>query len=836
MKLQGIKLKGFKGIKHGLGVDQIELDLSGLSGLIAMTGANGSGKTTLIEQLQPFPQVVSRPTPALKNHVFLRDSEKELWFELNGHEYRSLVKIDAQSGRSEGYIWCDGQPLVDGKISSFTKTIEELFGSPDLFFSSVFAAQGAAKVSDLKPAEFKRLMGEFLRLDRYFEWEKTAKEAESRVMRAIARLDRDIERAESSIAAIDSPEVRKDAVTRKIKDLESQKKLTEDKIDALMAYIDSVKTKMAESAALSATLETERRRLVEIDAKIVAAQEQAAEKIREADTWLDLAVKAVLALENDLLDAKKVEAAAGELSVKLAELSAMKQGIELCFGEIGEIEYNLDEMRLRHAHARVEKQKRLESLRSEYVELSSQCNESQRNVDRIAHERGALVASSNIPRIESEIKSLERQAKDLERRGTISCSCGVVACNSTDCAFIRSALDAAKVLPAKYQERDAETNRIKAEGDRLKLKQDKNDAALTEAKEALSRNVALGREAKAELDKLIADQASEASALEQRRGEIKKNKDELSAKIESKQSEISDLEAQVSKLDKIKSARERLPAAQDNLSAAQKNFDRIKKEASCTVDSLKKDKGAVQHSISGIEARIDSGTEDEMQSLVEELARDRKKLSGIGDDLSSIRAELVMIESDKKRIDDLEAEIKAIQDRKNRLIADAAEWSYLKNATGPNGLRAIEIDATAPLISRYTNDLFTATVGPTHSIELRTQDDEGREVLLPVVTREDGSSEVIGQFSGGEKTWDLKALRLALTLVAKQKSGRDFRTAFADEEDGALDITAARSFIAMYREFLRLGGFESIFFISHKPECVGLADHRIVFNGGISIE
>jgi DNA repair exonuclease SbcCD ATPase subunit len=132
--------------------------------------------------------------------------------------------------------------------------------------------------------------------------------------------------------------------------------------------------------------------------------------------------------------------------------------------------------------------------------------------------------------------------------------------------------------------------------------------------------------------------------------------------------------------------------------------------------------------------------------------------------------------------------------------------------------------------------LLAATYGPAHSLELRTQDDEGREVLLPVVTRSDGSSEIIGQFSGGEKTWDLKALRLALTLVAKQKSGRDFQTAFADEEDGALDLEAAKAFIAMYREFLRLGGFGSIFFISHKPECVGLADHRIVFNGGIHVE
>lgn len=838
MKLQSIRLRGFKGIRHGLGVDQIELDLSGLDGLIALTGHNGAGKTTLMEQLQPFPQVVSRPNPALKNHVYLRDSEKDLSFRLNGHDYRTLVKIDAQSGRAEGYLWEDGRPMVEGKISSFTRAIERLFGSPELFFASVFAAQGAAKISDLRPAEFKKLMGEFLRLDRYFEWEKTAKEAEARIMRIIAGLDRGIERAEASMAAIEDPDARRQAANLKIEDLSAQKRWAEEKIQTITADLESAQARAAEARALVGTLETERQRLADIDRRIDAQKKAGAKKIQEAEDRAKDAAAAVSALESVLLRAEKIEAAAEEAKKNRAAVADLEKEREACFRSIQTIDDILHEMRQKHQKLRAEKEAALEALRSEHAELSAKHAEAQRNVDRIAHERGALVAGSNIPRLDAEIEALERQAKNLEQRGTVSCSaCSTgFACNSQDCAFIRSALDAADALPAKYAERDAEVARIKAEGSRLELERAENDKILAEAKAALDKNIIQGREAKVALVKLTDEQKVEISHQEFRRAEIKKDADALTAKIEAKQAEIANLEITAAEIDKIKAARERLPEAKGASEAAEKNLAGIKAEAEEALNILYEDRARAQAGVNDLINRIDAKTGEDVESLAAKLEGHKKSLREIEEAVSETRAALATIEADARRVRELQEEIETLRFRRGRLVAEAAEWAYLKNATGANGLRALEIDATAPLISRYANDLLTATYGPAHSLELRTQDDEGREVLLPVVTREDGSSEIIGQFSGGEKTWDLKALRLALTLVAKQKSGRDFGTAFADEEDGALDLEAATAFINMYREFLKLGGFGSIYFISHKPECVGLADHRIVFNGGVHVE
>jgi len=115
---------------------------------------------------------------------------------------------------------------------------------------------------------------------------------------------------------------------------------------------------------------------------------------------------------------------------------------------------------------------------------------------------------------------------------------------------------------------------------------------------------------------------------------------------------------------------------------------------------------------------------------------------------------------------------------------------------------------------------------------MRTQDDEGREVLDIVVILEDGSEVLLDNLSGGQKIWILMALRLAMTLLSKEKSGRNLETAFFDELDGPLDPDNSLNFISMYQAFMKAGGFKMIPFISHKPECRSMADNILLFEAG----
>ena len=79
--------------------------------------------------------------------------------------------------------------------------------------------------------------------------------------------------------------------------------------------------------------------------------------------------------------------------------------------------------------------------------------------------------------------------------------------------------------------------------------------------------------------------------------------------------------------------------------------------------------------------------------------------------------------------------------------------------------------------------------------------------------------------------WLHKAARLALTMVSKEKTNRVLDTCFLDEEDGSLDEDSAQDFISLYRQFMAQGAFDTNYFISHKPVCVAMADHRIEFTG-----
>lgn len=191
----------------------------------------------------------------------------------------------------------------------------------------------------------------------------------------------------------------------------------------------------------------------------------------------------------------------------------------------------------------------------------------------------------------------------------------------------------------------------------------------------------------------------------------------------------------------------------------------------------------------------------------------------------------------KEIVGGLQRDFETALDTQNIITAESAEWQYLKAACGKKGLQALEIDGVSPVIEAYANDLLISTFGPMNTIRFETVDDEGKEVLNIVVMDPDGTETMLENKSGGESVWILKALRLALTLLSKEKSGRAFQTVLMDEEDGALSPANAVKFISLYRSMMDLGGFDTCFYISHKQEAVALANHRLIFgSNGVQID
>src|SRR5207244_12296878 len=98
MKPISLTLKGFRGIRDGLGRDVIELDFEQLAGdakLVAMVGSNGRGKTTIMDNMTPFPIMPSRAGAdglgsfSYYDQVCLPESAKDLVWERAGDRDRS---------------------------------------------------------------------------------------------------------------------------------------------------------------------------------------------------------------------------------------------------------------------------------------------------------------------------------------------------------------------------------------------------------------------------------------------------------------------------------------------------------------------------------------------------------------------------------------------------------------------------------------------------------------------------------------------------------------------------------------------------------------------------
>jgi exonuclease SbcC len=208
IRIDRLDLRGSIGIWKGTGIDTVSIDFADYDpGLVALIGSNGKGKTTLIENMHPWPQMLTREGK-LQDHFRLRDSYRDLYFtnERNGVQYRALMQIDGQnkSGSVDYYLyWKDDahvwQPLpeINGRREPYIEEIEKLYGSLSLYLRSAFISQRSTKgnpdLSEATKGERKSLFRELAGLDYLQSYAEAAKEqvtiAEASVSTDTGRLE-----------------------------------------------------------------------------------------------------------------------------------------------------------------------------------------------------------------------------------------------------------------------------------------------------------------------------------------------------------------------------------------------------------------------------------------------------------------------------------------------------------------------------------------------------------------------------------------------------------------------------------------------------------------------
>jgi len=156
MRLLSAHIRGAIGIYMGLHKDDVTIDFTKTGpGLLGFVGAFGCGKSTLLANLHPYRSVPGHKGGFARQYR-LKDSCRDLLYQIGDDQYRFLIEINATAARPfvKSTVYKNGEPLnVDGGEKSYNEQVEKLFGSEPLYFASAFMAQKPISFSGMIPSE-----------------------------------------------------------------------------------------------------------------------------------------------------------------------------------------------------------------------------------------------------------------------------------------------------------------------------------------------------------------------------------------------------------------------------------------------------------------------------------------------------------------------------------------------------------------------------------------------------------------------------------------------------------------------------------------------------------
>jgi exonuclease SbcC len=799
-----LTLKGFRGIRDGLGLDEFTLDLEHLAGdaqLVAIAGANGSGKTTVMENLQPYSTMPSRAAVAgpggfsFYDHVILPESIKDFVWAHEGRRYRSQIVIRLTGKRrTEAYLhmadaegrWkpmqlADGT-VSDGKVATYDRCVEAICGSADTFFTSVFAAQGKRALSAYKNAEIKTLLADLLGQARIQALGQQAAET-ARLLRAglgllrqqAAGMDADAQRLQADRQRLgESPE-------RLLRSAASR-------ADALRG-LEEAQAEYARWTAQrdqSAGVESRRRQLMAERQAVLDAEERTKLRLQAQDRG-----------ERERLDqlerriASRIE---GERSRRIN----LERSQQRCLSTLKR------SAAVRRASRRLALAERLLSCREHATRA---CRERVRALERC--DAASKLAEQRLAAVEREAGRAALHACDLARRFALT---GDVPCANTDlqgrCQLLGDAREAQAMVPSAKLQIERLAGEIASVRDDLSKMQCER-VALSGAPKALAHAERCEAAARARVSAMQA-LAAQQPACDQAGAELQGIEQELAALVR----EGGD--GTCKEADEEREERARIAASRRDIAAQAHQLAEQSRAALARADAA----------LADLPPRCD---ERKLITATETLARRR------ADAAAAEQAHLAAL-GEVQMLGAVDLQLAALADRRGRCDAhrirvedELANWTLFARCMSNDGLIALAIDDAGPELSALANDLLSASYGPRFAVSIQTlletaKGDQREGFDIVVHDAESAQSKSLTWMSGGERTVIEACLTRAIALYLVQSSGRRYSTLFSDEADGALDPERKRSFMAMKREVLRLGGYAREYFVSQTPELTAMAD------------
>ncbi len=825
-----LRLKGAKGIKAGPaltwdGPDEIEIDFTGKNGLIALSGENGGGKTTVLESLSVYPQFVSR-SGALWQGFMGREAEKEFECDFMGSHYRSLIKMDCEQGKQEGYLWLNNKPMVSGKITAYKEAVNSIFGQPFIYFRSQFCPQKSKATKDMQlenltTGVFRELLREFLNLQKYAQWEETAKQAGNFYQGQVAGLDQRVAGLESTVKGKTDIEIDRMDMGNKVTFLQDDKTLLiqvlEEKrqaVDALKATIQANALALQRKADLQSQIE---RMEGELEKEKQAAEIEIA-AISEKWKPLKHGIKNCDEILKDRESIEKADSCVREITVEAqllqVKIDALSADLPAHQQKVHDLEKEIEQLKSDAKYMMTD------TLLFETEKQRAKINEDIEDRKRMLRDLDNELFAA---RLRQEIKHLEARSKVGE---------GLDAdCRSITCSAIAEINGAKARLPEAQEElkavlqRNEETRKcITAAVDGLTAELLGADAKLKERRDFLKQQT---ERINGEVEKLTTDLKTHKQTFNVTTTSLAGYRQDLAAK----RVEIAKQAALVDKLPDVRVAETRKADLEKQLEEVTK-AGTIRREAWITKEiemKISVDKAVNAQSLIAIDDKAEWSlkyAQDEI-SVIETV-----KIPAVETEIQTARDRIATLQAELTRIEAAEKELAEIKGKRDLLARSMISWRYLQFATGKTGLQNLRIDGAAPRIVYNANRLLSQAYGALYSIRLETVNEAGKEDLQIKIIMENGQEVYLDDISGGQRAWNVQALWLAMSLLNQEKSGRKYDYFCSDESDGALDTENAEKYTALYRPFMEQAELSQLLFISHKDSCRAMADHVLTFEHG----
>ena len=883
-----LKLRGFKGLRAGIGVDEAFVDFTKLpDGIIAIVGPNGSGKTTLMDSAQPFrlqpykcrkSRDWSPNSFSFYDQVTGSDALKELVFLMGDVRYKSVVLIDSVRRKQEAYLYRqDGgtwTPLNDGKTKTYDDVVEQIVGSPTLFFSSVFRAQGAKNLSDYTRGDIVGILAELLNLESIREQADKARAVVTELRSRVELTRASVRSAQEDVEAAALVELELLAAEGRLPELQALVAAAETKHAEAQAAVSrcaaeeaSRQSEVARGALIRAQVSDEQARH---DGELLRMGGDRREALQRQATETASCDADVLALAGRIASARTTSASslAGQLQGLNSRISDARSASERSLTEqTSAIDARLARARkivsgAEQIRGAVVKEAAAETLLARITPEHSEASALLSRLHLKQTDSGAALTEAQRLLHAAEVKHLTAQQAvtaantNIAKLAGIDCKGdGTNWINST-CRFVSSAAADRDTLPGLV-------------------------AAVEDALRALESSKGSVLQAQAALD-------SDKLAVQAARGEAAR----LQAEVEAANSDLIKLRAFTKLLPELEQAEEVIKGAEAELVSLR---EKAAADLSAIVVQVEADIEAcrIRHEtdLTALVAQLEADVEARKQRhvvLVNEVAErlrtlgdaeqkemqqhqqsaDRLALELLTvpeyDDLSAVleraQADVLVAQADVNRhagaVRILEGELaghRAVLSSvagKRRVVAEAdaqianlhrliADFSLL--AVAMPGVEALELDDAAPSIAVIVNDLLMSCFGPRYAIRFDTQaekaDGTKREAFdILVYDSESGKERSITEMSGGETGWLEDAITRGISLFNIHRSDRCYGAIFSDEKDGAMSPDRKLEFFAVKLAALEVGHHTREFFISQTEDLIDMAAARIeMLPGGIVI-